>query len=155
MLIYIGADHRGFALKQILKSYIGSVGYEIVDMGDDVMDEKDDYTKFAVKVAKEVSRDPSLGKGIVLCGSGVGVDVVVNKFRNIRCSLCFSVDQAMVARSDDDANVLSLPADFLDEDVAKKIVAVWLQTKFDGEDRHMRRIKEIEELEEKITKYYE
>ena len=155
MLIYIGADHRGFALKQILKSYIGNVGYEVVDMGADVMNENDDYPEFAVKVAKEVSRDPSLGKGIVICGSGVGMDIVSNKFRNVRCSLCFSADQAMAVRNDNDANILSLPADFLDEDAAKKIVAVWLRTKFDGEERHSRRIKKIEELEEKITKYFE
>jgi ribose 5-phosphate isomerase B len=155
MLIYIGADHRGFDLKQILKSYIGTVGYEVVDMGADALDENDDYPQYAIKVAKEVSRDPSLGKGILICGSGVGVDVTANKFRNVRCSLCFSVDHAMVSRNDDDVNVLSIPADFVDEDEAKRIVAVWLQTRYDPAEKHARRIKQIEELEEKITKYYE
>lgn len=155
MLIYIGADHRGFALKQILKSYIGSVGYEVIDMGNDKMDENDDYPEFAVRVAREVSKDTSLGKGILLCGSGVGTDIVANKFRNVRCSLCFSPNQAMAAKNDDDANVLSIPADFVDEDIAKKIVAVWLQTKFDGADRHVRRVKKIEGLELKTTNYFE
>jgi len=155
MLIYIGADHRGFALKQVLKSYIGSVGYEVIDMGNDKMDENDDYPEFAVRVAKEVSKDTSLGKGILLCGSGVGMDVVANKFRNVRCSLCFSPNQAMTAKNDDDANVLSIPVDFVDEDIAKKIVAVWLQTKFDEEGGHSRRIKQIEELELKTTNYLE
>jgi len=155
MLIYIGADHRGFALKQVLKSYIGSVGYEVIDMGNDKMDEDDNYPEFAIRVAKEVSKDSSLGRGILICGSGVGMDVVANKFRNIRCSLCFSPNQAMAARNDDNANVLSIPADFVDEDVAKKIVAVWLQTKFNEEERHSRRIKQIEELELKTTNYLE
>jgi ribose 5-phosphate isomerase B len=155
MLIYIGADHRGFALKEYLKKYLQSDGYEVVDMGNDKLDENDDYPEVAINVAKEVSRDPSLGYGILICGSGVGVDIVANKFRNVRCSLCFSPNQAMAARNDDSVNVLSLPADFVDEDVAKKIVAVWLQTKFDGEQRHIRRVKKIEELELKTTNYFE
>jgi ribose 5-phosphate isomerase B len=155
MLIYIGADHRGFALKQVLKSYLGSVGYEVIDMGNNKLDENDDYPEFALRVAKEVSRDPSLGEGIVICGSGVGMDVVANKFRNVRCSLCFSPNQAMAARNDDNANILSIPADFIDEDVAKKIVSVWLQTKFDGADNHARRIKQIGEIELKTTSYLE
>lgn len=155
MLIYIGADHRGFMLKEVLKSYIGSVGYEVVDMGNEKLDPNDDYPDFAINVAKEVSKDPSLGRGILLCGSGVGMDIVANKFRNVRSSLCFSVDQAMSARNDDDANVLVLPADFVDEDKSKKIVSVWLQTQFDGKERRVRRIKKIGELELKITNYLE
>ncbi len=155
MLIYIGADHRGFALKEVIKSFIGSVGYEVVDMGNEKLDPNDDYPDFAIDVAKEVSKDPSLGNGILLCGSGVGMDVVANKFRNVRSSLCFSVDQAMAARNDDNANVLVLPADFLDEDKAKKIVSVWIQTKFEDIPKRNRRLKKIEELELKTTNYFE
>jgi ribose 5-phosphate isomerase B len=153
MLIYIGADHRGFALKEYLKKYLKSDGYEIVDFGNSKLDENDDYVDFGIAVAKEVSKDPSLGVGVLICGSGVGMDIVANKFRNVHSSLCFSVDQAMAARNDDSVNILSIPADFVDEDVAKKIVAVWLQTKFDGEQNHVRRVKKIEELEAKITNY--
>lgn len=155
MLIYIGADHRGFALKEYLKKYLESDGYEIVDFGNSKLDENDDYVDFAISVAKEVSKDPSLGVGILICGSGVGVDMVANKFRNVRSSLCFSPNQAMAARNDDSVNVLSIPADFVDEDVAKKIVAVWLQTKFDGNPNHARRVKKIEELELRNINYYE
>jgi ribose 5-phosphate isomerase B len=155
MLIYIGADHRGFELKEAIKKYLSNAGYECVDFGNDKLDKNDDYTDFAIAVAKEVSKDPSVGKGILICGSGVGVDIVANKFRNVRSSLCFSPDQAMVARKDDDANILSIPADFVDEEKAKKIVAVWLQTKFDGEPNHARRLSKLEELELKITNYFE
>lgn len=155
MLIYIGADHRGFALKGVLKKFISSIGYEIVDMGNEKLDPNDDYPDFAINVAKEVSKDPSLGRGIMICGSGVGMDIVANKFRNVRSSLCFSVDQAMAARNDDDANILALPANFLDEDKIKQIVAVWLQTKFEDVPRRIRRLKKIEELEGKITSYLE
>ena len=155
MLIYIGADHRGFALKEYLKKYLQGDGYEVIDFGNSKLDENDDYVDFAIGVAKEVSKDPSLGEGILICGSGVGVDMVANKFRNVRSSLCFSPDQAMAARNDDSVNVLSIPADFVDEDKAKKIVAVWLQTKFDGEQNHTRRVKKIEELELRNLNYYE
>ena len=155
MLIYIGADHRGFALKEYLKKYLQSVGYEVIDFGNNKLDENDDYVDFAIGVAKEISKDSSLGEGILICGSGVGVDIVANKFRNVHSSLCFSPDQAMAARSDDSVNILSIPADSVDEDKAKKIVSVWLQTKFDGKPNHARRVKKIEELELRNLNYYE
>jgi len=155
MVIYIGADHRGFTLKEMLKKFLKDQAYQVVDFGNEKLDENDDYFYFAFAVAKEVSKDPSFGKGILICGSGVGMDVTANKFRNVRASLCFSPDQAMAARSDDDANILILPADFIDEEMAKRIVAVWLQTKFDGKENHLRRIKKIENLELKITNYLE
>jgi len=155
MVIYIGADHRGFTLKEMLKKFLKDQAYQVVDFGNEKLDENDDYFDFAFAVAKEVSKDPSFGKGILICGSGVGMDVTANKFRNVRASLCFSPDQAMAARSDDDANILILPADFIDEEMAKRIVAVWLQTKFDGKENHLRRIKKIENLELKITNYLE
>ena len=154
MLIYIGADHRGFSLKEAIKKYLSDSGYEAVDFGNDKSDQDDDYVGFAIAVSKEVSKDPSAGRGILICGSGVGMDIVANKFRNVRASLCFSPDQAMAARNDDDANILVLPSDFLDEEKAKKITAVWLQTEFDGKERHTRRIKKIEGLEEKTISYF-
>ncbi len=155
MLIYIGADHRGFAIKESIKKYLTDSGYELIDFGNSKINPQDDYNDFAVNVAKEVSKDPSLGKGILICGSGVGMDIVANKFRNVRCSLCFSSDQAMSVRSDDNPNVLALAADFLEENEAKKIVSVWLQTQFDGESNHSRRLEKINELERRLTNYFE
>lgn len=155
MIIYIGADHRGFDLKESLKKYLNEAGYEVADLGATTKDENDDYIDYAVKVASWVSKDPSTTKGILLCKSGVGMDIVVNKFRNVRGSLCFSSDQAIMAKNDDDANILILPAGFLDEEKAKQITSIWLTTKFDGKENHSRRIKKIEELEQKITNYLE
>jgi len=155
MLIYIGADHRGFAHKEAIKKHLDSSGYEVVDFGAKTLKEGDDYTEFAVDVAKQVSKDPSLGKGILLCGSGVGMDIVANKFRNVRASLCFSPDHALAARNDDDANILVIPADFVDEQTALQIVATWLQSSFSSESRHARRLKKLEELERRVTNYYE
>jgi len=155
MIIYIGADHRGFDLKESLKKYLNEAGYEVADFGATKKDETDDYVDYAIKVASEISKGSSIGRGILLCKSGVGMDVVANKFRNVRCSLCFSPDQAILARNDDDANILVLPSGFLDEVRAKQIVSVWLNTKFDHKENHSRRIKKIEELEQKITNYFE
>lgn len=153
MLIYIGADHKGFKLKESIKKHLEASGYEVIDFGNKVFNAEDSYVTFARDVATRVSKDPNLGKGILLCGSGVGMDIVANKFRNVRSSLCFSPDHAAAAREDDDPNILALPADFLDEDQAKKIVSVWLQTPFDGEEQHAQRITQIEMLEHETTKY--
>ncbi|KKS82621.1 MAG: hypothetical protein UV58_C0008G0008 [Candidatus Wolfebacteria bacterium GW2011_GWC1_43_10] len=155
MLIYIAADHRGYNLKEILKKHLQNSGYEAVDFGNDKLDENDDYVDFAAAVAKEVSRDISLGRGILICGSGVGMDVVANKFRNVRASLCFSTDHAQTARAHDNSNILVLPADFVDEETAKKIVSIWLQTQFDNDPDHSRRLQKISELETKTTNYFE
>lgn len=155
MLIHIGSDHGGFEMKKVLIAYLSDSGYEVIDMGADKLDANDDYVEYTTRVSKEVSRDPSAGKGILLCRSGVGVNIVANKFKNIRASLCFSPDHAMASKKDDDANILCLPSDYIDQEMAKKIVSVWLATKFSGEERYIRRLKKIEELESKITNYYE
>lgn len=146
MLIFIGADHRGFRLKEMLKNFLKEGGYEIVDKGDAQYVEDDDYPDFAKEVAKEVDADPEARRGILICGSGVGVDVVANKFPRVRSALVSSNDQTFAARHDDDANVLSLAADFTTEEDAKKIVKVFLATPFSGEEKHKRRIQKISEL---------
>lgn len=148
MLIYLGADHRGFKLKEELRRYLADeCGYEVVDLGNHRLDENDDYPDFAILVARKVSLDPTNSRGIIICGSGVGVDVVANKFKNVRSALAANPDQAMSSRKDDDTNVLSLAADFLTETESKKVVQVWLQTDFSGEERHRRRLEKIEKIE--------
>jgi len=147
MLIYIGADHRGFKLKEFLKKYLEEAGYEVHDLGNSKHDIDDDYPDFAMKVAKEVSLNPGGARGILACGSGIGVDVVANKYRNVRSALASTPDQAASSRRDDDANVLSLAADFLTEREAEKIVSTWLQTDFSEEKRHRRRLEKIEKIE--------
>ena len=147
MLIYIGADHRGFKLKETLKQFLQREGYTVTDLGNSEYLEGDDYPDFAKLVAQKVSADALNARGIVICGSGAGVDIVANKFPNIRSALGFSPDQVVEARSDDDVNVLALAADFLEEDEAKKIVSVWLQTPFDGDERDKRRIEKIRQID--------
>ena len=117
-------------------------------MGNDKYDELDDYPDFAEKVAQKVSLDGSLG--ILICGSGVGVDVVANKFSGVRSALVSNSEQAMDARSDDDANILSLAADYTSIEDSKKIISLWIGTQFSGEEKYKRRLKKIEALEIKL-----
>lgn len=147
MKTYIGADHRGFKLKEALKSFLIERGDEVIDVGNDHYDENDDYPDFAGTVAKEVAKDPALSRGILICGSGVGVDIVANKFKGVRSALIFNPDQAYLSRNDDDVNILSLAADFLDTDEVKKITEVWLGTAFSGEEKYKRRLEKIKNLE--------
>ncbi len=146
MILYIGADHRGYELKKALKKFLNDSGYTVKDVGNDNYDENDDYVDFAKHVAEKVTADLYNSKGIVICGSGVGVDIVSNRFPQIRSALVFSPDQAMASRNDDDTNVLALTADFLGFEDIKKIVSVWLQASFSGEERHKRRIEKIRNL---------
>ncbi|NCO89501.1 ribose-5-phosphate isomerase [Candidatus Wolfebacteria bacterium CG18_big_fil_WC_8_21_14_2_50_39_7] len=147
MLIYIGADHRGFSLKEIFKKILKDKGYEVVDVGNDHYDENDDYPDFAKLVGLAISQEPVNRRGILICGSGVGVDIVANKFKGVRSALVNNPDQAYLSRNDDDSNVLSLAADFLSEDDAKKILGTFLQTPFAGEGKFQRRLQKINQIE--------
>jgi ribose 5-phosphate isomerase B len=150
MVIYIGADHRGFKLKEYLKQVLASEGYEVVDIGNTQYNEEDDYPDFASAVARKVSLDYENSRGILLCGSGVGMDIVANKFINVRSALAFSPDQAFDSRNDNDTNVLCLAADFVSNEQALKILRTWLQTSFSGDDRFRRRLHKIAQLELKV-----
>ncbi|MDP3974770.1 MAG: RpiB/LacA/LacB family sugar-phosphate isomerase [Candidatus Jorgensenbacteria bacterium] len=147
MVIYIGSDHRGFELKEYLKSALGRRGYTVVDMGNAVYDESDDYTDIAAALAKKVGTNRETSKGILLCGSGVGVAVVANKFPSVRAALVATPDQAFDSRNDDDANILCFGANYLDAALAEKIAVTWLATPFSKEPRYARRLEELSQLE--------
>ena len=147
-MIYLAADHRGFKVKEELKKYLRRLGYNFEDLGNKIFDPADDYTDFAERVAKKVSREQE-NKGILICGSGIGMTIVANKFKKIRAALCFNEKMAQRARSHNDANILCLPADFLPLAKIKKIVKIWLETKFSNEENHKRRIEKIKRYERK------
>ena len=147
-MIFIGADHRGFELKERLKKHLASEGFEVTDLGNDHLDSQDDYVIFSHQVA-DATKNDSKNRGIILCGSGAGVDMVANKVNGIRSAVVFDVPRAIQARKHEDANVISLPADILDEEEAFKIVKAFLTTQFSGEERHIRRLEEMKEVEEK------
>lgn len=146
-MIYIGADHRGFELKERLNKLLKEGGYQLTDLGDNVLNQQDDYVDYAIKVASAVKGGEG-NMGILLCGSGVGVDMVANKIDGVRCALVFDEERAIQAREHENANVIALPADVLDEETAYKIVKAFLDTPFSNEERHKRRLEKIDEVEE-------
>ena len=150
MIIYIGADHRGFAMKETLKQYLKDSGYTVVDLGAETLVPDDDYPDYAMKVAEKINIDPDGSKGILICGSGVGVDVVANKYPRVRSALALTPDHAYLSRNDDDANILCLASELIDDVQAKIVLASWLQTPFSRDVRHMRRIAKIRDVEERV-----
>ena len=146
-MIYIGADHRGFELKETLKKYISEFGYEVEDCGAFEYDKNDDYPDFAHKVAEAVASDPEHNRGVLLCGSGVGVAIAANKIKGIRAGTAINSRQIKDSVSDEDTNVLAISADYFGEEQAKEITKIFLDTKFSGEERHVRRIDKIKKLE--------
>jgi len=148
MLIYFGADHKGFELKEHLKKYVNDLGYETYDVGNDSYDEKDDYTDFAAAVGQGVGRDSADARGVLICGSGAGMVVTVNKFQGVRGSLAVNADQVYDARREDDINVLCIASNFTDEKQAEEMVKNMLQTEFDDQEKRVRRLNKITEIEE-------
>jgi ribose 5-phosphate isomerase B len=146
MKIYLGADHRGYQLKEKIARFLFEKGYSFEDMGALSFNPDDDYPVFAEKVASMVASEPE-NKGILICGSGVGVSIVANKFDNIRAGLGISEKQVESSRKDDDINILALAADFTNETEALKMVLAFLETRFSGEEKHKRRLEDITRIE--------
>lgn len=147
MKVYLGADHRGYKLKEKIFQWLVDGGeYIVEDYGAYEYIPDDDYTFYAEKVASVVA-DDNQSFGILFCGSGVGVEVAANKFDGIRAAIGKEADQVEAGRCDDDMNLLVIAADFTSENEAKKMIKVFLETKFDGEERHIRRLEDIKRIE--------
>ena len=151
MKIFIGADHRGYFLKEKIAKWLYDAKYNFFDVGAQSLDLTDDYTKYATEVASLVARShfakASRDKGIVLCGSGVGVDAVTNKFDGIRASVGKTKEQIEAGRKDDDMNILVIAADYTDEYETKDMIKAFLETKFGGKERYKRRLEDITKIE--------
>lgn len=128
MRIYLGADHRGFELKEGLKTWLQENEYEVEDVGCYVYDPDNDYVDFALKVAEAIEGDGTEDRGILLCGSGHGVDIVANKFPHVRAILGFNDEVTVQGRQHEDANILVIPSDWTSIDEACERVRVFLQT---------------------------
>ena len=146
MKIYLGSDHRGFQLKEKIAKWLFEWRYDFEDIGAETHDEKDDYTKYAASVASLVAENRD-SFGILLCGSGVGVDVTANKFDGVRASIGIDSEQVKQGRSDDDMNVLVIAADHTSEHDAKEVVKMFLETEFSGKARYKRRLEDISRIE--------
>ncbi|TSC91822.1 MAG: ribose 5-phosphate isomerase B [Parcubacteria group bacterium Licking1014_17] len=151
-MIYLASDHRGFELKKKISVWLKEWGYQSEDMGPFAYDAEDDYPDFVLKAAEKISADPENSKGIVLGHSGQGEALVANKYKGIRAIVYYGGPEELItlSREHNNANVLSLGASFLDDETAKKAVKTWLETKFAGEERHVRRIAKIAKIEENI-----
>lgn len=154
--IYLASDHAGYLLKEVLKSYVSELGYEVEDCGANEHNEEDDYTDFVSIAARKVSEDSVNRMAIVLGGSGQGEAIVANRFPHVRAVVFngqyVSADESrdipneiVLSREHNDANVLSLGARFLSEQEAKDAVRLWLATPFSNDERHIRRIAKIEQ----------
>ena len=142
MKVAIGSDHAGFRLKETLKTYLQNKGFEVKDFGT-YSEERADYPDFAHPVAKAVETNQA-EKGVLICGSGNGVNMTANKHHNVRSALCWNEEIAKLARQHNDANIIALPARFMDEKEAEKCIDAFFSTAFEG-GRHKERVKKIEE----------
>ena len=144
MKIVIGSDHAGFRLKEKLEQYVKELGHDVDDLGTQTQ-EPTDYPPICAAVARAV-RDGRAERGIVIGGSGQGEQIAANKVRGIRAALCNDLFTARMSRAHNDANVLALGARIVAPALAREIVAVWLDSPFEG-GRHQRRVEQIAEIE--------
>ncbi|MGH7793020.1 MAG: ribose 5-phosphate isomerase B [Thermodesulfobacteriota bacterium] len=145
----LASDHAGCELKEEIKKFLPELGYSFQDFGSDSL-ESVDYPDYAKIVAEKVSRG-EYERGILLCGSGVGMAIVANKFPKVRAVQVNDIYTAVMSRKHNDTNILAIAARVTGEDLAKEIVKLWLETPFEG-GRHERRLKKIEDIEESICK---
>lgn len=148
-LIFIGSDHGGFNMKESIKLWLEDEGYQVRDMGSHDLSPQDDYPIYAFAVGKEVAQNKD-ALGILLCRSGGGMVIAANKVKGIRAVTIRDEKNAVHAREHDDANIISIPADWLDENDAKKAITAFLNASFTAEERHQRRINIIREYENKL-----
>ena len=142
--IAIGADHAGFELKEKIKPLLSEIGYEVIDFGTNSTDSVD-YPLIAKSLATSVAnKNPQ--RGILICGTGIGMSIAANKIKGIIAAHCCDVETAKLARQHNNSNILTIGGRITDSEQAEKIVKAWLDTDFEG-GRHQRRVQEIRELE--------
>ncbi len=150
MKIGIGCDHAGLELKNEIIRLLSGLGIECIDYGTN-SPESVDYPDFGEKVSEAVSSG-KIDRGILICGTGIGMSIVANKFPRVRASLCNDLFTAQMSRRHNDANILVLGGRIVGKDLAKAIVRTWIETPFEGE-RHSMRLKKIALIEERLTKH--
>jgi len=149
MQIGLASDHGGFELKEAVKAFLKSIGADPIDLGT-FSEDSVDYPDFAAQVAEKVSTG-RFERGILICGTGIGMSIAANKFRGVRAALVNDLYSSRFSREHTDANILVMGGRVVGKDVAKEIVRIWLETPFAG-GRHQRRLEKIEALEKKNFK---
>jgi RpiB/LacA/LacB family sugar-phosphate isomerase len=145
--IIIGSDHRGFKLKERLKTYLLKLGYKVRDIGTH-SSESCDYPRIAYELAHQVSSG-KFKRGILICNTGIGNSIVANRLPGVRAALCYNIKATRLARQHNDSNVLVLGATFTKGSKALRIAGVWLKTRFLG-GRHRRRLNQLKGIERKF-----
>jgi ribose 5-phosphate isomerase B len=144
MKVALGSDHRGFDVKRRIGHVLQQLGHEVLDFGPS-SGESVDYPDFAFRVAEAVS-EKRAERGILICGTGIGMCIAANKVKGIRAAPCHDSITAEMSRRHNDANVLCLSADLLGEELIDRMVRIWLETEFEG-GRHARRVEKIRQHE--------
>lgn len=148
MKISIGCDHSALELKNDVINYLKKQGHEVIDRGT-YTTESCDYTDYGYMVAKDI-KDKTVDKGIVICYTGIGMSIIANKVKGVRCALVGSKDAALLTREHNDTNCLALSAKYTGRALAFEIVDTWLNTEFSNNERHLRRINKITKYEEEF-----
>jgi RpiB/LacA/LacB family sugar-phosphate isomerase len=146
MRVIVGADHGGFETKIKLLEFLMEKGVEVVDVGANEKIDTDDYVDYATKAVLQMNE---ADRAILLCRNGMGMCIVANKFKGVRCGLGFGLQGVRKGRSDDDINALALPVDYISFEAVKEMVDIFLETPFSTEERYIKRILKINELEKK------
>lgn len=158
-MIYLGADHGGFDLKEKVKMWLTEWGEKYEDKGNKTVDKEDDYPQFALAVATAVALDELAGKeypfpwkdrpkGILICRSAVGMVIAANKVKGAKAAALYDEQMARLCREHNDANIIALSGDNVSDTLAKRIIRIWLDIEFSGEERHKRRIDSIKKFEQ-------
>ena len=150
MKIYIGADHRGYVLKQRIVSLLKEQGYDVIDVGTDKENVPCDYPKMAYDVATHVAKSRG-ARGILVCMSGIGHSIAANKVRGVYAALCYNKEAAALSRQHNNSNVLILGAKFVTEKEMHDIIKIWLAEQFEG-GRHLRRVNQIKAIEREFCR---
>ncbi len=145
MKVAVGADHGGWSLKEHLKPFLDRLGHEVVDVGT-FSAESVDYPDYGRSVADRVAGG-EVERGIAVCTTGIGMSIVTNKVAGVRSALCHDARSAKFSRAHNDANVLALGGAVVTPEQAEEIVRIWLETPFEGVERHVRRVGKIDKLD--------
>ena len=147
-MIYLGADHGGYSLKNNILHWLKTQGYQVRDLGNYQLDKYDDYPRFAQKVAQAVQKNPQRHRGILFCRTGVGMALVANKFKGVKAAVATDLKQVKQARLDEGINILTIAADYTPFLRAKRYIRLFLTTPFSNLPRHRRRLKELKKIEQ-------
>jgi len=145
-MIYLGADHRGYLLKEKIKEYLRALPMEVTDLGPDKIVADDDFPIISIKLAESVVKK-HMDLGILICGSGAGACIAANKVVGARATLGFSAKQIIAAKTDDNVNILCLSCNYLDMDTNLEIVESFINSFYVAEERRVRRLKQISDYE--------